>query len=135
MKNLLLVLALVSFFSCKKEIIEPVEDINEVECSLHYKSLVCKVVQFESNNPSFELVYNDFISINFTRSYKGVYFINSLSEFNKGKTVFFVSDNYDTKTNFNYISSSKIRIETRDLNGNLQDNMLVNTPIEIRVYD
>ena len=135
-KITLSILFFTAIFSCKKQTKETVEVIKEVPVyNESYKSYTGNLVQSYIDAPVVDIVFNDLGTVTFTRFSKGVFYIHSGNLFKENKTVFFITENYDTKATLTYVNAGKIRLETRDLNGNFQNNMLVNTPIEIRVYN
>lgn len=134
MKNLILLFAIISLFSCKKETISITES-ELTECLSTYVNYKALIVQFEENNPAIDLIKNDIGHITFSRSSKGIYYISSNNLFIEGKTTITINEDIYTVLKTTIISSNTIKIETRDKNGSLQDSMLVNAEIEIRVYD
>lgn len=130
MKNLLLVLVLVSFFSCKKEIIEPSKGIEVIEYNKGYKVYTFNITQYSTNNPEIQELENDFNSLTWDRSSIGMYSCLSNSEFKLGK-VFVISNGI----NYEVAGEDRISLKTYNENNNPSDSKLFNHPFEIRVYD
>lgn len=107
--------------------------------TLPYKVYTALLNQNEETAPTAIELENTIGDITFSYTDIGDYVINSSNEFVTLKTWFLITNSgaggfgAEVITLY-YINSSTLRINTGDTSGNGLNSILLNTPIEIRVY-
>ena len=107
--------------------------------ALPYKVYTALLNQSSNNPPTAIELENTIGDITFSYTNIGEYIINSSNEFVTLKTWFLITNSGDggfggELITLYYINSSTLRINTGDTSGNGLNSILLNTPIEIRVY-
>ena len=132
MKNLFIIFAL-SFLlvACKEK-----DTITSVQPD--YKEYVATISQSGTNAPTVNVIKNTFSSaIIWTRANDGYYLGGSLNTFTENKTIVTISSLAEP-TQFitgGWSNINNVMIYTKNSSGQLEDGILNNTPIEIRVYN
>ena len=108
----------------------------------NYKVYTALLTQSGTGAPVVIVLENTIGNIWFTYEDVGIYYINSSGLFTENKTFNTISDNIDLRApnaqrfSFNYADINTLQITVYDPIGDVgQDENLINTPIEIRVYN
>lgn len=115
------------FFSCKKEEVNLIDEVEETCDYVVYSALIS---QYGNNNPTVIVLENSLGNITWTRSSIGLYNGEIDSVFIGGKTWVHSETGFISHVNYNFV-----RLKTYSVNDTPSDGELFNTPIEIRVYN
>ena len=117
------------------------DEIKNITIS-NYKVYTALLTQSGTGAPVVIVLENTIGNIWFTYEDVGIYYINSSGLFTENKTFNTISDNIDLRApnaqrfSFNYADINTLQITVYDPIGDVgQDENLINTPIEIRVYN
>lgn len=108
----------------------------------NYKVYTALLTQSGTGAPVVIVLENTLGNIWFSYDDVGIYYVNSSGLFTENKTFNTISDNIDLRApnaqrfSFNYADINTLQITVYDPIGDVgQDGNLINTPIEIRVYN